>query len=97
MAVRALLFDCDGVLADTERDAHRVAFNRAFELAGLGVEWDVEQYGELLRVAGGKERLRAHFDAAGWPVDAAGRDDLIRHLHELKTQGFKEIVESGVV
>lgn len=97
MAAKALLFDCDGVLADTERDAHRVAFNRAFELAGLDVQWGVDQYGELLRVAGGKERLRAHFDVAGWPVDAAGRDDLVRRLHALKTQCFKEIVESGGV
>ncbi|HSQ69499.1 MAG TPA: HAD-IA family hydrolase [Steroidobacteraceae bacterium] len=97
MPVEALLFDCDGVLADTERDGHRVAFNRAFELVGLDVQWDVDQYGELLRVAGGKERLQAYFEASGWPVDAAGRNELVRRLHALKTQCFTEIVESGGV
>ncbi|NNJ64942.1 MAG: HAD family hydrolase, partial [Xanthomonadales bacterium] len=35
--LRGLLFDVDGTLADTERDGHRVAFNRAFARAGL--EW----------------------------------------------------------
>jgi HAD superfamily hydrolase (TIGR01509 family) len=97
MPVKALLFDCDGVLADTERDAHRVAFNQAFELAGLDVHWNVDQYGGLLRVAGGKERLRAYFEASGWPEDAAGRDELVRRLHALKTRCFEEIVESGEV
>ena len=75
----ALLFDCDGVLADTERDGHRVAFNRAFAAAGLPDVWDVELYGQLLQVGGGKERMHAYFDKKGWPVaDPAERDALIR-------------------
>jgi hypothetical protein len=45
---QALLFDCDGVLVDTERDGHRVAFNQAFKKMGLPHEWDVETYGRLL-------------------------------------------------
>ena len=53
----ALLFDCDGVLADTERDGHRVTFNAAFKQKGLACEWSVEQYGELLKIGGGKERM----------------------------------------
>jgi hypothetical protein len=53
----ALLFDCDGVLADTERDGHRVTFNAAFEAKGLAHRWSVEEYGELLKIGGGKERM----------------------------------------
>ena len=53
--MQALIFDCDGVLADTERDGHRVAFNKAFTAKGLDLEWSVERYGELLKTAGGKE------------------------------------------
>jgi beta-phosphoglucomutase-like phosphatase (HAD superfamily) len=53
----ALLFDCDGVLADTERDGHRVTFNAAFRQKGLSCEWSVEEYGELLKIGGGKERM----------------------------------------
>ena len=45
--MKALIFDCDGVLVDTERDGHRVAFNRAFAEAGIRAEWSVELYGEL--------------------------------------------------
>ena len=40
--MKALIFDCDGVLVDTERDGHRVAFNKAFSKKGYDIEWDVE-------------------------------------------------------
>ena len=53
----ALVFDCDGVLADTERDGHRVAFNEMFRELGLPIEWSVEEYARKLQVAGGKERM----------------------------------------
>ena len=46
--LKALIFDVDGTLADTERDGHRVAFNAAFAEAGLDWNWDVALYGELL-------------------------------------------------
>lgn len=92
----ALLFDCDGVLADTERDGHRVAFNRAFAAAGLPDVWDVELYGQLLQIGGGKERMHAYFDKKGWPVaEPVEQDALIRQLHQLKTNLFMEIIAAG--
>lgn len=33
----ALLFDCDGVLVDTERDGHRISFNEAFKRKGAAM------------------------------------------------------------
>ena len=94
--IKAIIFDCDGVLVDTERDGHRVAFNRAFAALGIDAEWDVPTYGELLLIAGGKERMRSYFDRHGWP---AGRsethDDLILALHKTKTAIFMEIIASG--
>jgi len=93
--MRALIFDCDGVLADTERDGHRVAFNRAFAQNGLDVEWDVHLYSELLKVPGGKERMRHYFERHGWPADAADREAYIRELHKLKTGIYMDIVQSG--
>jgi beta-phosphoglucomutase-like phosphatase (HAD superfamily) len=60
--LRALIFDMDGTLADTERDGHRLAFNRAFRDFGLDWEWDVPTYGELLKVSGGKERLARYLE-----------------------------------
>ena len=59
--LEAILFDCDGVLADTERDGHRPAFNAAFKDNGINEEWNVERYGKLLETGGGKERMTAHW------------------------------------
>jgi len=93
--LEALIFDCDGVLVDTERDGHRVAFNQAFAEIGLDAEWDVSLYGDLLEIAGGKERMRHYFDANGWPDDIADRDEFIKEMHKLKTDCFMRIIESG--
>ena len=92
--MKALIFDCDGVLVDTERDGHRVAFNRAFADAGLPTIWDLEMYGALLNVAGGKERIKHYFETTGWPhgTDAA---TLVPELHKRKTAIFTELVASG--
>ncbi len=93
--LKALIFDCDGVLADTERDGHRVAFNRAFARQGLAVEWGVELYGELLKIAGGKERMRHYFNEHGWPAGVTDQDAYVLELHKLKTAIYMEIVEGG--
>jgi len=73
--VPALIFDCDGVLADTERDGHRPAFNETFAEAGLPVRWSEEEYGVKLRIGGGKERMASLLTddfvrANGLPADA---------------------------
>lgn len=93
--IDALIFDCDGVLVDTERDGHRVAFNRAFQQKGLNIEWDVDEYQSLLKVGGGKERMRHYFENNGWPVNVTDKDAFIKEMHLLKTDIFMQIILSG--
>ena len=98
MTLRALLWDVDGTLAETEDDGHRVAFNRAFEESGLPWHWDSALYAELLAVAGGKERLLAWWQRID-PVAAADAQaaPLLRQLHERKTRHYTALVREGAV
>jgi HAD superfamily hydrolase (TIGR01509 family) len=95
--MEALIFDCDGVLVDTERDGHRVAFNKAFEEKSINAVWDVDEYKELVKVAGGKERMKHFFDKNGWPDKYSDKEELIVELHKLKTQIFMKMIESGAL
>lgn len=99
MLMKALIFDCDGVLVDTERDGHRVAFNRAFHDFGVELDWDVPLYGRLLKqVAGGKERLQQYFDEVGWPPGAGDdRPGYVARLHERKSAIFQQMVRNGTL
>jgi HAD superfamily hydrolase (TIGR01509 family) len=98
--VPALIFDCDGVLADTERDGHRPAFNQTFAEAGIPVQWSEEDYADKLRIGGGKERMASlltdEFVAAnGLPADAEGQKELLAGWHRRKTELYKEMVRAG--
>lgn len=96
--LKALIFDVDGTLADTERDGHRVAFNLAFAEAGLDWNWTVELYGELLQVTGGKERIRLYIekylDEFSAPRDLS---EYIADLHKSKTRHYLELLQRGEI
>ncbi|SDQ37362.1 HAD-IA family hydrolase [Quadrisphaera sp. DSM 44207] len=98
----ALVFDCDGVLADTERDGHLPAFNATFAEFGLPVRWSEEEYAEKLRVGGGKERMATLFTpelvaSAGLPADAAGQKEALAAWHRRKTAVYTDSIERGIV
>ncbi|MBU0492831.1 MAG: HAD-IA family hydrolase [Chloroflexi bacterium] len=95
--IKALIFDQDGVIIDTERDGHRVAFNRTFKEFGYDFEWDVDRYHELLQVAGGKERMKHYFHEEGLAVAASPAEEaeLVKRLHKHKTEVFVALIESG--
>ncbi|MCW8928854.1 MAG: HAD family hydrolase [Gammaproteobacteria bacterium] len=101
--LEALIFDVDGTLADTERDGHLVAFNMAFEEAGLDWHWSVELYGQLLAVTGGKERIRYYLndfypDERGHAFSKPDNfDDFVAGLHASKTKFYTQLMADGAV
>ncbi|MDR1212519.1 MAG: HAD-IA family hydrolase [Propionibacteriaceae bacterium] len=94
----ALIFDCDGVLADTERDGHRVAFNRLFAEAGLPLRWDDAEYERLLRIGGGKERLTSVITperAAAWRMDDIPAT--VARWHARKSALYLDLIATGAI
>lgn len=93
MKLKAIIFDVDGTIAETERDAHRVAFNMAFEKEGLSWCWDVDFYGELLEVGGGKERIKYYIShyLPSFNTDKS-LDDFVRYLHLQKSEYYRQLL-----
>lgn len=99
MTNRALILDCDGVLADTELDGHLVAFNETFAELGFPFRWSVEEYGPLLRIGGGKERMKAYL-AQHPEIDLGSGEELealIQRAHKLKSERYVQLIESGAL
>jgi HAD superfamily hydrolase (TIGR01509 family) len=100
--VTTLIFDCDGVLADTERFGHLPAFNETFRHFGLPVQWSEEEYGRRLRIGGGKERMASLLTPgfvaeAGLPIDPDAQRAEIARWHEWKTRRYTEMVAAGAI
>ena len=95
MTIKAIIFDVDGTLADTE-DGHRKSFNKAFSESGLDWNWDVALYDKLLRVTGGKERIK-YFVETCRPdfVKPADYDDFVKNLHAVKTGHYTDMLGEG--
>jgi HAD superfamily hydrolase (TIGR01509 family) len=91
--IQALLWDVDGTLAETELEGHRRAFNRAFAGEGLPWHWDVETYLSLLRISGGRERMRVFCRDRGESASEA----LIERLQQSKQRHYDLLVRSGAV
>jgi HAD superfamily hydrolase (TIGR01509 family) len=92
MPLRALLWDVDGTLAETERDGHRTAFNRAFAEEGVPLHWDERHYGSWLGIAGGRERIRA----ALRELEGADPDPRrVERLQARKQRHYAALVNAG--
>ena len=97
MTIKAILFDVDGTLADTE-DGHRKSFNKAFAENNLPWNWDVELYDKLLKVTGGKERIKYFVDSflTGY-TKPADFEEFVKHLHKVKTAHYTAMLRDGQI
>jgi len=95
--IKGFFFDQDGVIIDTEKDGHRVAFNKTFDHFGFDFQWSVDEYHQLLQVGGGKERMRHYLHTKGFGVEVSPEkeDQLIKDMHRYKTDTFIELIEGG--
>ena len=93
--LKALLWDVDGTLAETERDGHRVAFNQAFGACGVPWRWDEAHYGGLLRIAGGRERLLFDMNTRADSPSPAEREAIAQAIHAKKNALYAELVRSA--
>ena len=95
--IKGFFFDQDGVIIDTEKDGHRVAFNKTFKKFNYDFEWSVEEYHELLQVGGGKERMRHYLYSKGFGAEVKPEDEdqLIKEMHQYKTDTFIALIENG--
>jgi HAD superfamily hydrolase (TIGR01509 family) len=99
---KALIFDCDGVLGDTEQYGHLPAFNQMWQEMGVPWQWTVAEYGRKLKIGGGKERMASLFSEPAFlqawseaPLAEAARTETVAAWHKRKTQIYKEIIASG--
>lgn len=98
MTLRTLIFDVDGTLAHTERDGHRPAFNAAFAELGLSWHWNEALYGELLQIAGSRERIRhyaEHYDAQTF--QRLDFQVLEERILKLKTRNYQRLLAAGAI
>jgi len=95
--IKAIIFDVDGTLADTE-DGHRLSFNKAFAECGLDWSWDVALYDKLLKVTGGKERIKYFVsDFLKGFEKPADFDGFVKNLHAVKTRHYTSMISEGGV
>ncbi len=95
---KTVLFDVDGTIAETEGEGHLPAFNAAFKEHSIPWEWTRSQYGELLKITGGYERMLAHAQAVGDPIGTTQEGQtLLRQVHRRKNELYAERLAAGLI
>ncbi|MBE9221076.1 HAD-IA family hydrolase [Cyanobacterium stanieri LEGE 03274] len=98
MKLKALIFDVDGTIAETEKNGHRVAFNLAFDELNLPWQWDIDFYGKLLKIGGGKERFTYYLN--NYQTDfqlPTSLDEFVLNVHKIKNQYYGQLVQDKTI
>ena len=91
--LKAVFWDVDGTLADTEMDGHRPAFNRAFQDLDLGIVWDQTLYARLLAIPGGLQRVRVYAESCGIDLNVSQ----LEAIRDRKRIHYTELAQSGAI
>ena len=91
--LKAVFWDVDGTIADTELCGHRVAFNLAFQDYDLNWTWDESKYLKLLKISGGLNRI-THYRNEIKSNLSEGQCSLIQSR---KRHHYKKLIQSGKI
>jgi len=93
--LKAIIFDVDGTLANTE-ETHRQAFNASFSEFDLPFQWSEQEYAQLLKISGGKERIYAYLKKHGVTTNnrMALREFSLK-IHQRKSEIYREKLIAG--
>ena len=97
MSLKALIFDVDGTISNTEKHGHLVAFNKSFQFSELDWNWSSDLYSELLEVTGGKLRIKHYVENYLDHFDVDDLDKFALELHQLKTNFYVELMNEGKI
>ena len=97
MSIKALIFDVDGTISNTEKHGHLVAFNKSFQSSGMDWNWSSDLYRELLEVTGGKLRIKHYVENYLDHFDCDNIDNFALELHQLKTNFYVELMNEGKI
>ena len=96
-SLRAVIFDMDGTLADTE-EVHRQAFNQAFSEFQLDWHWSREDYKHLLLISGGRERIAHCLEEAKIETrEYENPGQFAQTIHRRKSDIYREKLINGQV
>ncbi len=93
--LKAIIFDVDGTLANTE-ETHRQSFNTAFTEFGLKYQWSESEYASLLSISGGKERILAYLKSRNYEVQGdLNLRDFVQKIHQRKSEIYRHKLTAG--
>ena len=90
MKLKALIFDVDGTIANTEYRGHLPACNEAFATLGYPIKWTWDEFVAMQAVPGNAQRMRLSLQAWNPQLSYQQLDEKVERLVELKKKFYIE-------